>query len=219
MYVITDHNNGNFVLLGPIEWRPRYISDIIYDEFFEEISLTKEDESRVPFEILPGVKVRRCQSTYEEINPKINRLEGPLWTYDDDNPEVQATAAWVKADKSMDQVKAELKSVVANLRWQKENKGVTLTIQNTEVWCDTSRGNRDVFLQKYSLMGDADTINWKFPGDIWLTLTKPELGYIVFSGATYIQSCFDWEAAQGVIIDGCTTLEELDSLTFEENDG
>jgi len=68
-------------------------------------------------------------------------------------------------------------------------------------------------------MGDNDTINWKFPNDIWLTLTKAELGHIVFSGLSYIQSCFDWEAAQGVIIDGCTTLEELDSLTFEENDG
>lgn len=219
MYVITDHNNGNFVILGPIEWKPRYISDILYDEFFEEVALTKEDESRVPFDILPGVTVRRCQATHEDINPKINRLEGPYWQYDDANAEVQATAAWIKVDKPMDQVKSELKAIVADLRWRKENKGVVLTIRNSEVWCDTSRGNRDVFLQKYSLMSEGDTINWKFPGDIWLNLSKAELGYIVSSGVAYIQSCFDWEAAQDGIIDACTTLEELDALTFEETNG
>lgn len=219
MYVITDHNNGNFVILGPIEWKPRYISDILYDEFFEEVNLTKEDEKRVPYEVLPGVKIRRCQTLHEDINPKIHRHEGPVWTYDDENSEVQATATWFRADKPIDQVKAELKAVVANLRWQKENKGVVLTIQNTEVWRDTSRGNRDVFLQKHSLMQDGDTINWKFSGGVWLTLSKAELGHIVSSGVAYIQSCFDWEAAQSGIIDACATLEELDALTFEESNG
>ena len=216
MYVITDHNTQNFVILGPIEWRPRFISDVLSDEFDEDIIVTKADEQRVPFEIIPGVKARRCQTTYEEINPKIHRHDGPFWTYDDENAEVQATAAWIKTDKAISQVKAELKNVVADLRWKKENKGVVLNIQNTNVWCDTSRGNRDVFLQKYSIMNDGDTINWKFPGDVWLNLTKTELGSIVSAGATYIQSCFDWEAAQSSIIDSCTTLEELDALTFEE---
>ena len=102
------------------------------------------------------------------------------------------------------------------MRWVKEGKGVTLTIQNTEVWCDTSRGNRDIFLQKYTIMPDNTTINWKFPNDIWLELTKSELGYIVSEGSTYIQSCFDWEASKAAIIDACTTLAELDALVFED---
>lgn len=216
MYVITDHNTQNFVILGPIEWRPRFISDILSDEFDEDIIVTKADEQRVPFEIIPGVKARRCETFYEEINSKIHRHDGPFWAYDDENPTVQAIASWIKADKPITQVKADLKSIAADMRWQKESKGIVLNIQNTDVWCDTSRGNRDIFLQKYTMMQDNDTINWKFPNDIWLNLTKSDLGLIVASGAAYIQSCFDWEAAKSAEIDACTELNQLDAITFEE---
>ncbi len=222
MYVITDHNNGNFVILGPIEWKPRYISDILYDELDEEIQVTKEDKERVPYEIAPGIKVRKCQTIFEELNTKIHRHEGPFWEYDDENMDIQATATWKRTDKKLEIVKSEQKTVVAELRWKKENIGIKLTIQETEVWCDTSRDGRDIFLQKYLLMGDEEAIRWKFPQDIWLTLSKSELGYIVQEGALYIQSCFDWESDWASIIDNCSTLEELDDLKYieeEQSDG
>lgn len=214
MYVITDYNNQGFVILGPIDWKPRYISNILSDELDTSITVTAEDEARVPFEPAIGVKIRRCTSVYENINPKIEYHDGPFWSYDDSNAEVQATATWKRADKPIDIVKGDLKNLIANLRWKKESAGVVLTIQGVEVWCDTSRTNRDIFLQKYSLMGNNDTITWKFP-NTWLTLTKTELGLIVSTGGAYIQSCFDWEAQQSAIIDSCTTLAELDALTFE----
>lgn len=215
MYVITDHNNGGFVILGPIEWKPRYISDVLSDELDQDVVITREDEARVPFEVIPGVKVRKCTIVYQDINPKIHRHEGPFWTYEDANIDIQATALWEQRDQDINIVKSNLKAKVADLRWKRELKGVTLTIQGTDVWCDTSRGNRDIFLQKYTLMGENDTINWKFPGDIWLNLTKTELGYIVSEGAAYIQTCFDWEASQSAIIDACVDLAELDALVFE----
>lgn len=214
MYVITDHNTQNFVILGPIEWKPRYISDILSDELDQDIVVTRDDEARVPFDVVPGVTVRKCISVYEEINTKIHRHEGPFWVYDDGNEEYQAVATWEQRGKPLEFVKADLKNLVADLRWKKEAVGVTLTIQGTEVWCDTSRGNRDIFLQKYTIMPDNTTINWKFQNSIWLELTKAELGTIVTEGSTYIQSCFDWEATQAAIIDNCTTLAELDALVF-----
>lgn len=216
MYVITDHNNGNFVILGPIEWKPRYISDVLSDEFDENITVTKEDALNVPYDIIPGVTARKCECVYEDINPKIHRHEGPFWVYDDANTEIQAVATWENRDIPIDQVKSDLKNKVADLRWKKEAKGVTLTIQGTEVWCDTSRGNRDIFLQKYSIMPDNTTINWKFLNNVWLELAKTELGTIVMEGSTYIQSCFNWEAERSAVIDNCTTLAELDALVFED---
>jgi len=191
------------------------MSDILSDELDQDIVITREDESRVPFDVVPGVTIRKCISVYEEINAKIHRHEGPFWVYDDGNTEYQATATWERRDKPLEQVKADLKNLVADIRWKKEGKGVTLTIQGTEVWCDTSRGNRDIFLQKYTIMPDNTTINWKFQ-NTWLELTKAELGTIVTEGSTYIQSCFDWESAQSVIIDNCSTLAELDALVFED---
>ncbi len=215
MYVITDHNTQDFVILGPIAWKPRYISDILSDELDQDIVITSADESRVPFDVIPGVTIRKCISVYHDINPKIHRHEGPFWMYDDVNEEYQATATWQQEDKNIDQVKAELKTVAADARWSKENQGVTLNIQGIDVWCDTSRGNRDIFLQKYTLMPDNTTINWKFP-NVWLSLSKTELGTIVTEGANYIQTCFDWEASKSALIDACTTLAELDALVFDD---
>lgn len=215
MYVITDHNTQNFVILGPIEWKPRYISDVLSDELDQDIVVTRADESRVPFDVVPGVTIRKCTTVYADINTKIHKFDGPFWTYDDANTEVQAVASWTQGDKDIGIVKSELKSVIADIRWTKENKGITLTIQGTDVWCDTSRGNRDIFLQKYTLMPDNTTINWKFPSG-WLELSKTELGTIVTEGANYIQTCFDWEASKSALIDACTTLAELDALVFDD---
>lgn len=219
MYVITDHNNdANFVILGPITWRPRYISDVLYDELDEDVIVTQADESRVPFEPYPGVKIRKCVSVYEELtNPKIHCHQGPIWTYDDENEEVQATATWSVQDKPIDLVKGELKSVVSAERWKKENAGITLTIQGHNVWCDTSRGNRDIFIQKFVTMADDEVIRWKFP-NMWLDLTKAELGYIVSEGGSYVQECFDWESTLSGEIDAAETLAELDAIVIiEEN--
>lgn len=218
MYVITNHNEQNFVILGPINWKPRYISDILSDELGYDIVVTKDDEARVPFEPAIGVKIRRCTSEYENINPKIERHDGPYWTYDDSKTDVQAVAVWRRADKPIDLVKGDLKNQVAAIRWSKESAGITLSIQDVELWCDTSRGNRDIFIQKYSLMNDSDTINWKFT-NAWITLTKEQLGLIVLKGSEHVQSCFDWEAACAARIDACSTLAELDAIVFENSNG
>jgi len=218
MYVITDHNSGDFVILGPIEWKPRYISSILSDELDVDIVVTAEDEARVPFVVHPGIVVRRCESVYETINPKIQRHEGPVWTYDTKHPTVQATATWNASDKDITIVRSELKAQVADIRWQKEHEGITLTLQDTQVWCETARGPRDIFVQKHSLMAEGENINWKFPNNTWINLSKSELGYIVSTSAAHIQSCFDWEAQQAQIIDACNTLEELDALIFEQSE-
>ena len=209
MYVVTDHNNQNFVILGPIAWKPRYIGDIISDEIQQDVTITQADESRVPFDPVPGITIRRTQISHEPItNDLIQVHQGPTWTYDDTHPEHQATAHWHVQDRSIHEVKSMLKSKVAELRWQKENVGVTLEIQGVTVWCDTARGSRDIFLQKYMMMGETDVVNWKFP-TTWLMLTKQDLGSIVSVGGAHIQSCFDWELTQNSAIDACVTLAEL----------
>ena len=215
-YVITDHNQQGFVLLGPIEWKPRYISAVLSDEYDEEIVVSPADEQRVPYDVLPYVKIRKCDVTYENINSKIEKLNGPYWTYDDTNTEFQAIAAWTKADKDIDVVKNELKAVAANERWKKENKGTTITIQSTDVWCDTSRANRGIYNQKYSTLNDGDTLNWKF-GNNWLTISKEDLKNVMDSVNNYIQDCFDWEANISSQIDACTDLAALDAIVIVDN--
>jgi hypothetical protein len=212
MYVITHHHDYDEVLLGPVAWNPRFIASVIQSDLDldEAPTVLASDESRVPYDILPNVRVRKAKTVYAELNAKTQRHEGPFWTYDND----EAVATFTAVDKSIDLVKGELKAIIAANRYNKENLGVTLTVQGVDVWCDTSRGNRDVFFQKYALMGDNDTVNWKFP-NVWLTLTKSDLGYIVASGVGYIQGCFDWEVNKNTEIDNCSTLAQLDAVTLE----
>jgi hypothetical protein len=212
MYVITHHHDYDEVLLGPINWNPRYIASVLQSDLDldQAPTILASDEQRVPYDILPNVRVRKVNEVYAELNAKTQRHEGPFWTYDND----EATATWTAVDKPIDLVKGELKTLVAAERYIRENAGITLTVQNVPVWCDTSRGNRDIFFQKYAVMGENDTVNWKFP-NTWLTLTKAELGIIVASGTAYIQGCFDWEETKSVEIDACTTLAQLDAIVIE----
>ena len=57
-------------------------------------------------------------------------------------------------------------------------------------------------------MGDADTVNWKFP-ETWLTLTKQDLGLCVTAATQYVQECFDWELNKSEEIDNSETKQEL----------
>jgi hypothetical protein len=108
-----------------------------------------------------------------------------------------------------------MKSRVAEERWKRENKGVTVTIQGNDVWCDTSRGNRDIFMQKYILMGENDIIRWKFPS-MWLDLNKTELGTIVALGAGYIQQQFNWESDTVAQINAAENTSQLLQIQIEE---
>ena len=95
-------------------------------------------------------------------------------------------------------------------RYKKEIKGTTVTVQNTQITVDTTRENRNNLIQRYILMGDNETLQWKF-NDTWLTLSKSEVGTLVTGGATYVQSQFDWEK------DKIQEIENKLSLTTDKN--
>lgn len=212
MYVITHHHDYDEVLLGPITWNPRFIASVLRTDL--DLSYTPNivasDEQKVPYEVLPNVWIRRVTNVSEDHNPKLHTLIGPYWVYNG----TEATAEYRKQDKPLEIVKAELKQIVTANRYQKEIAGIKVTIQGVEVTVDTARDNRDVFVQKYLLMSDTDTVDWKFP-ETWLTLTKADLGIAVQGGVTHVQSQFSWENAKFNEIDACTTLEELDAVILE----
>jgi hypothetical protein len=212
MYVITHHHDYDEVLLGPINWNPRYIASVLQSDLDldQAPTILASDEQRVPYDILPNVRVRKAVTSYAELNAKTQRHEGPFWTYDND----EATATWTAVDKPIDLVKGELKTLVAAERYRKENAGIKLTIQGTEVTCDTSRENRDIFLQRLLTMAPTDTVNWKFP-ESFINITYSELESIINAGVVHIQSCFDWELTKGTEIDACTTLAQLDAIVIE----
>lgn len=214
MYVITHHHDYDEVLLGPIDWRPGFIASVIQQDLdlpFKPTILASQEQN-IPFDIIDKVRVRPVKEVRELINSKIQRYEGPFWSYTDS----EATATYTAVDKPLDLVKGDLKQITSSVRYAKEIAGVKVTIQDGEVTVDTSRDGRNIFAQKYALMSDQETVNWKFP-EGWLTLSKAELGAIVAAGAAHIQSAFDWEMEKNSVIDACVTLQELDAVVIAES--
>lgn len=212
MYVITHHHDYDEVLLGPIEWNPRFIASVLRSDLELDYapSILPSDEQKVPYDILPNVRVRPVQELRQPLNEKTQFHVGPYWSYTDD----LATAEYRAENKNIDVVKGELKQIVAAERYKKEIAGTTATIQGQEINLATDRDGRKIYSEKLSVIGDG-TLSWKF-NDIFLDINKTELEAIINAVHDAVQSAFDWESAKFTEIDNCTTVEQLDAInTFE----
>jgi hypothetical protein len=143
-------------------------------------------------------------------HPIFDQLVGPFWNYDGNT----ATGSYNVVPADINLSKGALKQVTANQRWIKENTPFKTTVQGVEVTVDVSRDNRNIFVQKYQTMTDGETVDWKFP-ETWLTLTKAELGTIVFAGGIYIQTQFAWEKGLVDQIDAASSHDELKGLVSQ----
>lgn len=198
--------NG-FVINGPRDWNWRSFENTLRDDLEIEYKLPLSKNDKAPIQINESVSIHWCELEYPEHNSKIEYLHGPFWTVVDGI----AMGTYQVIARDLGLVKADLKEKVAANRWRKEVAGTTATIQNIVVTVDTNRGDRDIFVQKYLLMSENETVEWKFP-EGWLTLTKADLGIAVQAGATHVQAQFVWEAGKVQEIDLCTTAVELDAV-------
>lgn len=207
MFVIV-HNSS--VILGPMRWNKNRFENVITEECEVTASLPSRNDSLSPIIVTDNVKILPIQGTPSPaFNSRIEFLNGPFWEFTDS----AAIMSYRVESLSVDAVKNTLKAECAAERWRRENNGVKITIQGLEVTVDTSRGNRDIFVQKFLLMADSDTVQWKFP-EGWLALSKLELGAIVNAAAAHVQTQFDWEANKISEIDNCATLEQLDAIVI-----
>ena len=210
MFVIVQNDN---VILGPMKWNRFRFQNVIEEDCEITVTLPNRNPNCEPIIVNEEIKILPVQDIGSDrpFNPKIEFAYGPFWTF----TETHAISSYTVLSKSIDQVKYELKSQAASERWRKEISGIKVTVQDNEITVDTNRGERDIFVQKYLLMNENDTVMWKFP-ELWLNLTKSNLGFIVSSGATHVQQAFEWEATMIAQIDSCTTLEQLDSIIIVE---
>ena len=200
MYAVVYQNR---VIVGPMGWN-RAIFQGSLERHGITNTLPRVAPEELPLVINQDAKIMRVEEARPELNSLVEYYYGPIWDLSGD----VAIANYDVVDTPIEFAKANLKALAADERWKKEQSGTKINIQSTEVSLDTSREGRDIFVQKYSIMSDTDTVNWKFP-EGWLTLTKAELGLIVSTGATYIQSCFDWEKNISDQIDTATTKQAL----------
>ncbi len=205
MFVIVYNNS---VILGPMKWNQKRFQDEIEEECEITASLPYTNEGVIT--VNENIKIYPVQITQDPpFNSKIEFLHGPFWEF----TETHAISSYVVQPKPIEAVRNELKTLVAQERWKKEIKGVKVTTQSLEVTADTNRGTRDIFVQQYLLMGESDTVMWKFP-EAWLNLSKSDLGLIVATGANHVKQAFVWEQDLAAQIDACTNLNDLDALVI-----
>lgn len=200
-FILTDHN---FVVIGPKPWNKRAFEATLQDDL--DITFTLPSTNDAYLEVSSTVKF--FPVSYVEpypFNPKIEQYAGPFYTFD----ATSAVGTYNAVDKNMDEVKGNLKGIVASNRYDRECSGLKVTIQGNEVFVYTDRQNRNMYIQQYQFMADNATALWKFP-EMWLTLSKAEMGAIITASVAHIHDAFAWEGTKAAEIDACTTLAELD---------
>jgi hypothetical protein len=201
----------NEVISGPRDWDRAFFTFILNSKNVHlNVPIPRTPLDNLPYHIDDNTKIVLAEIVQANINLMVEYHQGPTWEILED----KALAHYVAIDTPVEFARNNFKALVAAKRYEKEIKGTKTTIQNIEVTLDTSRDGRNIFIQKYSLMQENTTVNWKFP-EGWLTITKTELGQCVDAGVTYIQSCFDWEKSYDDLINAATTKTEL--LQIEQN--
>lgn len=136
-----------------------------------------------------------------EYNFVTEQLAGPFYEIN----YTLITGMFTVADVPIISARNKMKELIAAKRYDNENTIITITVQDTQVKVDTTRGPaRDFWFQSYLLMNDNDTKLIKFHlDDVWLTLTKAEVSQILLAINNHVQTVFDWENQQIILVETC----------------
>jgi hypothetical protein len=171
--------------------------------------LPRTDPEETPLEI-QGLTtyVSGCQTVIPDHNNRTQTYYGPFWDFSDPR---MAIGTYAIKTKELNDIRNGMRAEASSNRYVYEISGTKCTLQGLEVTIDTSRPGRDIFVQKFSIMSDAETVNWKFP-EGWLTISKAELGTCIAAGAAHIQGAFDWEKNKNDEITAASTVDELAAI-------
>ena len=204
MFAIVYQQDYNEVLLGPVDWKPRFIASVIQQDLDLPTmpAISDADQNNVPYQIVPNVWALRVNRVVPDLTPT-QRLDGPFWSHDFEAG--IATETYTAVDKPLAQVQGELLNKVAAKRYDTENAGTTVTIQGVEVPVSTARSDRAIYTT-------AVPGPWKFTDGTWLTLTQDDLNTIIAAVQAYVSAAFTWEQNLVTTINNATDLPTLSAI-------
>ena len=206
MYTLV---NKNKVISGPRSWDKAFFGAVLKRKKLESGFIPRNPTDELPYEISADIKIYPVKIVKPEINEFIEYHRGPSWEI----KESVAVATYEIVETKLESAKTNYKEFLAAERYEKEVAGTSATVQDIEVSVETSRDGRNTLVQQYLIMGDNETVNWKFP-EGWFTLTKEEFGVIIISCNEHIQGAFDWEKEISDQIDLETVVQDL--VKYEE---
>jgi hypothetical protein len=207
LYAIVHKNR---VVVGPLAWAQKYFTNVLKIRHRVQANIPGQAPEEMPYTVDEHTAIYEVVENKPELDPMVQAYRGPLWEIS----QTHVTANYEVHDHQIATARNNFRHLAAHERYKKEIAGTKTTVQGMEVTIDTARGNREIFVQKFLLMGNDDTVNWKFP-EAWLTLTKTDLGQVVQAGAQHIQDCYDWEKAINDQIDAAENAQQLYAIEIE----
>jgi len=113
---------------------------------------------------------------------------------------------------TLEDIKNQKKQKIAQARYEAEMAGVTLedgTIIATDRESQAALANAALIAKD----NPDYTINWKAKNG-WITLNAQQIIELVTIVREHVQTCFDKEKALNDAIDNATTIEELNSISW-----
>jgi hypothetical protein len=198
------------LILGPIEWKQRFIQSELNDLGLRgqvppvEVGHITLDDG---YEIFPIIS-----SNADEHDPVWQELVGPTFTYEED----AAHEVYTMRDRQLNYIKDTLKQQLANERYRREVSGFTMNIKGQDVIISTAREDRQQFLDVLETVGNG-YVSWKFNTG-FINIVKSDLESIVAARKNYIQEQFLWEKAVHESINLASTIEELKAIKIVDQE-
>jgi hypothetical protein len=203
-YVLME--NRQTVLLGPIDWRHRFIQSEL-DDLEIEYSVPPVEQGYL--QITPEVEIFPISESYmPAIDSRYEDPVGPSWNI---NPDLTAVETYTKQDKSLVAVRQALKDIVSRQRYDREIAGTTATVNSQSITLSTTRGDDRTQWNNLLATIGTGTVNWKFSNG-FVELNRTDVEIILAAIATHVQAAFDWEKSQQDAIDIAEDMAALKAI-------
>lgn len=209
MYVVKYKER---IVLGIIPWNNQYIMDVMRNRYNSIIELPylEPELTQFPYIVNEDITIYPANENRDpNIDHMIQYYFGPTWEYLTD----RIVAHYEILPLTLEAAKNNYRDRAANFRYEKEISGTQITINGNTYKLETNRESRFKYVEKFILLTDEQTINWKFT-EGWAVLTKQNIENIIKAIDEHIQKAFDWESTMNNIINSVTNSEDL--LNIEE---
>lgn len=205
MYALI-HNNQ--IQVGPRQWSWSFFKDYLDEEGLDATALPRVNPNE-PIITAEWKIVPVTIDALPAVDAPYEQLAGPFLTINADS----VTGHYSTAPVAIESIKNTLKATVTANRYTAETAGTKYTLaDNTEVTLLTNREDRGVYVDTLNTLADGDSVVFKFPGNVFKTITKVELAQIVAAGAAYVCDVFVWEANKYTEIDSATDVATLKTI-------
>ncbi len=222
MYIIRDSSTGT-IIFGPHIWDKHLFQQKMYAVAGIEKSVPYANPDNKVVEVTDTIKIYPVVDRVRpQINSKIEFHDGPYYDYDD----TTAYRYFLTGTKSLEQAKQMFRDNYKHHRWNKEENGVAVTINETDYLISTKREDRTLLFYgspgywKLNKILRLDEFNAPYNDMLpkyvttqeWVDLSQEHLDSMIAAVKQHVKLCFDWEKQALEPIESATTLEQINEL-------